>query len=809
MNWLRNVTRAEWAVLIGIGLLALLFFGAALLPGRVLLPTDIIVDTWPPWQPPNQADTVHNPLLTDVVNYIYPLKSFVAEQVRQGTLPLWNPYVLNGYPLTYNTQAGLFYPLSLFYTLLPGAAAVDAVIFVQLFLGGLFMWLYLRRLGLRAPAVWTGAVLFLFNGMMLVWLEWQVVHAAVIWLPLQLYCIESVAGQLQRRGAANRRLAAVGGIAFALPWLGGHWNWALYGSLTAALYLAWRWGLPALDALRRGDRATAARIAVLGGWFLGLGIGLSLVQVAPAFNYLRQGHRQPFTWAESQARGAPAIGLLVADFFGNPIHRSWWGANNYNEQTLFAGLLPLFLAALGLYAGRRRRALQFWGLWGACGLLWTLGTPFYGALWLLPVFNGLWPSRAAVVFLVALAILAAAGVDALLRGAIPARLRVRTAGGGALLCVAVVAGAWVVYRPVIPLRNELLWFALALGVAVLLLTLGYDRLPRSAWGLLVAGWIAVDLLWLGHDYNTVGRTAELYPPTETAAFLQADPEPYRIVTLIEGRAYPPNTALQDRIEMINGYEPAILETVLDYLTLAEGGSPLYFERALMLRNGVDSPLIDALNAKYVVTIGDRFLETPALAAERTPDGTQLSLPPGAALSAAFSVPDAGFFRLDLPLTGAGAGRATARVYSADGGQELANSSWDEASAAADAWAAFYFAAFPSEWGRQFQLTLTNDGPGPLAAGAAGDELAYRAYYLPRPQLVHESGKTRVYLNEGLPAARLRRGPGAAGDRPHSRAGAGRRQSGSPAGAGGRRGSRAGRGRERFRAAAGRGRRLWA
>jgi hypothetical protein len=36
--------------------------------------------------------------------------------VRGGEWPLWNPYVLMGYPFTYNTQAGLFYPLSLFYT---------------------------------------------------------------------------------------------------------------------------------------------------------------------------------------------------------------------------------------------------------------------------------------------------------------------------------------------------------------------------------------------------------------------------------------------------------------------------------------------------------------------------------------------------------------------------------------------------------------------------------------------------------------------------------------------------------------------
>ncbi|MFO7680021.1 MAG: hypothetical protein R6X34_08220, partial [Chloroflexota bacterium] len=235
---MNRLTR-QWAPLLGFVLLILLFVAPALMPGKVLLPLDLVTQVWPPWQPPNQAVNVHNPLLSDVVDYIYPVKAFVAEQVKQGELPLWNPYVLGGYPLTYNTQAALFYPLSLFYYLLSSATAVNLTIFTQLLLGALFMYAYLRQIRLRPAAAWVGTAVFLFNGMMIVWLEWQVVHAAVIWLPLFLLCVERTADKLAEDGTHLAQVGPelVGGMAaFALPWLGGHWNWALYSSITAVLY---------------------------------------------------------------------------------------------------------------------------------------------------------------------------------------------------------------------------------------------------------------------------------------------------------------------------------------------------------------------------------------------------------------------------------------------------------------------------------------------------------------------------------------------------------------------------------------------
>jgi hypothetical protein len=220
--------------------------------------------------------------------------------------------------------------------------------------------------------------------------------------------------------------------------------------------------------------------------------------------------------------------------------------------------------------------------------------------------------------------------------------------------------------------------------------------------------------------------------------------------LPQGVAYPPNTALAHRLPNLSGYEPAILQNVVDYLAAAEGSEAIYFERKLMPLRGLDSPLLDALNVKYVVTIADWYQQVSTPGAAQEPVGAWVALGGETAVAQPIAVPDAGLHRLDLPVQTSGAvqGAVVLRVFTADGGQELANARWQASQPLSDGWASFYFGAFPSEWGREFLLRVDFEGVGEVAIGAAAQGIAFRSYYLPRPQLAHEAGKTRVYVNEG-------------------------------------------------------------
>ncbi|MBK8899857.1 MAG: YfhO family protein [Anaerolineaceae bacterium] len=744
--------------------LAVALLWAGLRPGYVLLPLDIVTQGWPPWQEPNQPVNVHNFLLADVVDYIIPVKVFMAETIRAGQFPLWNPYVMAGYPFTYNTQAGVFYPFSLLYYLLPVDTAVNLTIVGQLLLGGLFMALYLRRWVRSRWAVLLGVVIFLFNGHMVVWLEWQVVHAAIIWLPLQLH-LADILGDHWRQSPRQTRLLLRSGVglalAFAVPWLGGHWNWTLYNALLLAAYLFWRSGGMS-DWWRWLRRKTAViqplQSSMMLAAVLGLGGLITAVQTLPAFHFLSQSHRLANTFANTLSYGLldRAVVLLLPNFFGNSVANNWWGPafSNDVETAFYPGVMALFLACLAL-ALRRDGVTRFFVGWGALSLLWAWGTPLYGLLYAVPQFRGLSPSRAAFMVPVCVAVLASLALDVLLaRGkGENGRFLWRLAWGiGGLFLLFVVGYGWY-FRAGVAAHWQFLWPYLALFLFLLVASVGWVGLWRRRAAPWLLGGLALlltvfDLFAFGYGYNTASPMTDFYPAQPIEDFFQQDSELFRLVTLAEGVVYPPNTALMPRLPNLSGYEPGLPRRLVNYLEVAEGESVIRHGRFMLPFKGITSPLLAALNVKYIPTVSDVWSGEPAVGAVQETAAIWRPLP----IHIPLTLPEAGFFRLDVPLRrGEGdAGVVTARILSADGVQEFAHAEIAAAEIAASSWTSFYFSAFPSEWGREFLAEVAFSGAdGQVLVGAdAAGQPAFTAYYLPRPALVYEDKKTRVYLNEG-------------------------------------------------------------
>ena len=610
-------------------LLILLLVAPALSPSHILMPLDIVTQSWAPWQPPNQPVDVHNFLQTDVVNYIVPMKQFLVRSLQEGVFPLWNPYLFTGYPFTYNTQAGAWYPLTALYYILPLTTAVDATVILQMILGAVFMYGYLRALKLKQLAAVVGTVVFIFNGLMIIWLEWQVVHAAIIWLPLQLWLVEKLRHKLQTNADKLHRLilrySLVLGILFAIPWLGGHWNWTLYASMVLALYLLWRI-VPLV-----GEPTTAVapkHLFLLFTITFGVGIGLSLIQVLPAFAYLAESHRGGISYdrALRESLFNRFVVAFIPNFFGDPIQRNFWGAENYAETTFYLGILPLFLAVMAIFLRRDRITLFFTGL-GALGVLWALRTPLYYLLYVLPVFNGLFPSRAIYLTVVSTAVLSALSIDVLQTKADFSRRRL----GIVLLVTTVVFVAISVayfwyYRAEVSahldyLQPYLLTAVTFAGLSLILLTtrlMGW--LPPRIFAIFALLCIALDLFVFGYGYNSISSLDDWYGATAVANFYHQETDPYRIATPAKGMVYPPNSAIVDEIPNISGYEPGILQRTVDYLNMAEGGSSLVAERAIMPLNALDSPLLDAVNVKYIPTTRDRSAPDPQVGvAQETAD----------------------------------------------------------------------------------------------------------------------------------------------------------------------------------------------
>ena len=110
------------------------------------------------------SKTTHIPW--DLTVFHAPLVSVVVEGLKQGRIPLWEPYTYAGYPLHADISAQLFYPPA-WLAFLFGAVREDAIVYwlewlvtLHLMLAGAGAYLLLRRLSCRPGPALFGATAF-------------------------------------------------------------------------------------------------------------------------------------------------------------------------------------------------------------------------------------------------------------------------------------------------------------------------------------------------------------------------------------------------------------------------------------------------------------------------------------------------------------------------------------------------------------------------------------------------------------------------------------------------------------------------
>ena len=169
------------------------------------------------------------------------------------------------------------------------------------------------------------------------------------------------------------------------------------------------------------------------------------VQLMPTYELGEASSRgDGLTYAQAAAGGLAPVDLLTMllpyGFRADPAVQ--WMRYPYWESTVYIGVVGLFLAVVGLVYGQRRVVLPLVGV-GVAGLFLAMSSnapvDLYGLLWSLPGFSSMRaPVRYALVFELALALLAAVGVDRL-RACGPARRPLAGAPGD---CHGARAGGW-------------------------------------------------------------------------------------------------------------------------------------------------------------------------------------------------------------------------------------------------------------------------------------------------------------------------------------------------------------------------------
>ena len=169
-------TRGRWAWLLAAGLLA----GGVLLVYWRLLLTNRVMATG------------------DALTYFIPYRDYANSALRAGHLPLWNPYLFLGVPFLANPQSAVLYPLHWPFVGLDAARSLVASMGLHLWLAGLGMLLYTRRVaGLSwLPAVAAGLV-FSLSGFLGARVGQINQLSAAAWLPWLLWLIEEADGSVR------------------------------------------------------------------------------------------------------------------------------------------------------------------------------------------------------------------------------------------------------------------------------------------------------------------------------------------------------------------------------------------------------------------------------------------------------------------------------------------------------------------------------------------------------------------------------------------------------------------------------------
>ncbi|WP_430626519.1 hypothetical protein [Sulfobacillus thermotolerans] len=269
----------------------------------------------------------------------YPLRTLVGKILREGHLPLWDPYIWSGTPLLAGFNAGAAYPLTWLFALLSGPWAWTLTIGISYAVASTGFYTFLRVLGRSVWASLLGAWAFAFGGFMAA----QMVHLETLqgvgwltWVAVALY-------QIAHASTPRMKWAwvlALGVFAGAVI-LAGSPEPMAYGAIFSAILAAFFVTSTAYKGATMAGYGVAAAIALL--------LGAAQWVPGEAFIHLSQRSHASFqffgsmsAFAADRQRLAKVFGVVLASVFA-------WGLWEATSR-LFSFMVPYLIVSVLLGA---------------------------------------------------------------------------------------------------------------------------------------------------------------------------------------------------------------------------------------------------------------------------------------------------------------------------------------------------------------------------------------------------------------------------------------------------------------------------
>ena len=332
----------------------------------------------------------------DLYTYFMPQKQFYAERLADGEFPLWQNRSGYGYPLVAESQTGAFYPPHLLlYSTLDVTTAYNLNQLLHYVLTFLFVWLYSREVGVKAPGAILAALVYTYG-----WfpprlcLEWAIIGG--LYLPLQLGLVE----RFLKTG--NWRYPIWMSVAGGTQLLAGHFNLAFIIDVVLVLYLPARLWF-AREGVAESVLAKKPQTLGLAGAAIALGFAVAAAQLMPTWELKQASQRK------GDVEGGefdPGYGHIPPLYLSQVVASWWWwhapeinrdqalqnlstlawkSGTNQAEAHLYFGLIPLLvvIAAAGWHATREKMLTRLHITWFVLGL----AAIAYSTGWLIPILQ--------------------------------------------------------------------------------------------------------------------------------------------------------------------------------------------------------------------------------------------------------------------------------------------------------------------------------------------------------------------------------------------------------------------------------------
>ncbi len=361
-------------------------------------------------------------LWEDFVEQEFPFRTLAASSLAQGVLPQWDPYVFAGMPFMADVQVAFWYPFNLLQSLFVSGGHLSPIvmewfILLHFTIAGFGMYWFAKKI--FAIDDWSATfagIAYGFGG----YITAQSIHQMIVYhialFPFVAYFFI--------RGFDSWKHAIVGGLFLGAMYLAGHPQSTLYFTFFLALLAVYEIVHRARQKSGPIDWQTIVRIALP----VAIGFGIFAIQFLPSQELANLSRRETITYEKSldgSLTWGHVLTLVLPRLFGvtngagdakvpywnGPYYLSW-------ETAIYIGILPLFFAIMAALGFRKTKYVPFLAGMALLAVLFALGDHFflYRLFFQLPLFDKFrTPARMMVLFSFSSCALAGIGLSHAIR----------------------------------------------------------------------------------------------------------------------------------------------------------------------------------------------------------------------------------------------------------------------------------------------------------------------------------------------------------------------------------------------------------